>query len=345
MADTSPMQWPPSGVKQGHHQSSVACVLAIGKSVKIGPISVLLFTMCKMPHRCLNISSSHQPVRSASARVTWDMASEQQHSMEVAELGPAPQFQKSNPNVQYPPFRTLFGEHALLLSKTTEGTAMVTNFRFFVYERRSFINVPLMMIGEVVVADAYCWLKVCCKDAATYSCTFATPEDCQACVSLLREKTGLPRNIKDIFAYRFYALTTFQGSFDRVLTIAEAEQVNLCKPVSESFRYTFGKEVERQGFDTNKRKIWRMSHANEKFEFCQTYPECHIMPAAIDDAELRRSLDFRAMKRFPSVVWRARNIGVVLVRSSQPMSSFLGLSYFSNHADISLLEKIVEACH
>lgn len=265
--------------------------------------------------------------------------------MEVAELGQAPPFQKSNPNVQYPPFRTLIGEHALLLSKTTEGTAMVTNFRFFVYERCSFINVPLMMIGEVIVADAYCWLKVCCKDAATYSCTFATVEDCQACVTLLREKTGLPRSVKDIFAYRFYALTIFQGSFDRPLTSMEADQVTLCKPVNESFRYTFGKEVERQGFDTNKRKIWRMTQANEKFEFCATYPEYHIVPAAIDDAELQRSLEFRAMKRFPSVVWRARNIGVVLMRSSQPMNSFLGLSYFSNQADVSLLEKIVEACH
>ncbi|RUS70884.1 hypothetical protein EGW08_021356 [Elysia chlorotica] len=280
-------------------------------------------------------------VKGAPTRVHWNMASEQR-SMEVAELGPAPPFQKSNPNVQYPPLRTLIGEHALLLSKTTEGTAMVTNFRFFVYERRSFINVPLMMIGEVVVADAYCWLKVCCKDAATYSCTFATVEDCQACVGLLRERTGMPRHVKDIFAYRFHAMC--KGK-EGALTSTELEQVALCKPLSDTFKYSFGKEVIRLGFDTSKRKIWRMSQANESFDFCQTYPKLHIMPTAIDDAELKRSLDFRALKRFPSVVWRARNIGVVLIRSSQPMSSFLGLSYFSNHADVSLLEKIVEACH
>ena len=37
--------------------------------------------------------------------------------------------------------------------------------------------------------------------------------------------------------------------------------------VGETFKYTFGKEVARQGFDTSKRKIWRMSLANEEFEW------------------------------------------------------------------------------
>ncbi|GFO43261.1 myotubularin related protein 4, partial [Plakobranchus ocellatus] len=206
------------------------------------------------------------------APVNVDMATDQR-TMELAELGPAPPFQKSNPNVQYPPFPTLIGEHAILLSKTREGTAMVTNFRFCVCERRSFINVPLLMIGDLEANEAYYWLKVCCKDGASYSCTFATLEDCNACVNLLRQRTRLPREMKDLFAYRFYAMATYKGSFDGGLTVSEAEQVALCNPGGD------------------------------------------------------------------------KNIGVVLVRSSQPMSSFLGLSYFSNHADVSLLEKIVEACH
>ena len=85
---------------------------------------------------------------------------------------------------------------------------------------------------------------------------------------------------------------------------SEVDQVALCRPVSPMFAYSFGKEVERLGFDTNRRRIWRMSHANENYEFCPTYPKLHLLPASVSDDKLKDSLDFRAIKRFPSVVWR-----------------------------------------
>ncbi|CAG5131669.1 unnamed protein product [Candidula unifasciata] len=256
-----------------------------------------------------------------------------------------PPLQRSNPLAQLPSFPTLTGEYPILISKTADGSAMVTNFRFYACEQRSFINIPLMMVAELIVIEAAKRLRIGCKDGATYSCTFATNEDLTACTNLLKEKTGLPANKKTLFAYRFYEVAMRRKELKSGLTKLEEEHIQLCEPVDLKFAYSFDKEVVRLGFDTNKEKIWRMSHANENFEFCPTYPKLHILPATVDDDKLKVSLDFRAMKRFPSVVWRDRRTGMVLIRSSQPLSSFLGVSYFTNQSDVFLIEEIVNACN
>lgn len=265
--------------------------------------------------------------------------------MDINEGQQVPQFEKSNPLAQVPSLPLLLGEYPVLVSQTADGNAMVTNFRFCVCERHSFINIPLMMVSELLVIEAAKRLRVGCKDGATYSCTFATTEDCNQCTSLLRERTGQPGTAKKPFAYCFFHQVSLKEKSTGPLTVSEVQQINLCKSVDAKFCYTFGNEVTRLGFDTSKKKIWRMSLANENYEFCPTYPQYHILPSTYEDDKLKASLDFRAMKRFPSVVWRDKSSGVVLIRSSQPLSSFLGLSYFHNPADVALLEDIVQACN
>ncbi|XP_059179247.1 myotubularin-related protein 3-like [Physella acuta] len=263
----------------------------------------------------------------------------------MADSLQVPDFKRSNPAAQLPSLPLLIGEFPLLVSKTSDGNAMVTNFRFCVCERRSFINVPVMMVSEVFVIEAAKRLRIGCKDGSTYSCVFASSEDCSECTSLLRERSGLPSSTKTLFAYRFYSQACLREGSKVKLTPEEEEQVALCRPTGEVFTYSFDKEVERLGFDTYRKKIWRISHANDNFEFCPTYPKTHILPATYEDDKLKFSLDFRAMRRFPSVVWRDKTTGVVLIRSSQPLSSFLGLSYFHNPSDVSLIEEIVSACN
>ena len=50
----------------------------------------------------------------------------------------------------------------------SQGHAMVTNFRFCLAERRGFISVPLLSVGELTVLDAQLLLRLGCKDGATY---------------------------------------------------------------------------------------------------------------------------------------------------------------------------------
>ncbi|CAG5124749.1 unnamed protein product, partial [Candidula unifasciata] len=265
-------------------------------------------------------------------------------NMEFAALSEIPPCLHSNPTAKYPRFPFLIGEHPLLISKTVDGTAMVTNFRFCVCEE-TIVNIPLMMVGDLLVSEAAKRLRISCKDGSTYSCTFATTGDCQACTALLKEKTGMPQSLMDLFAYRFYAVAMHRRGLGANLTRLEEEHISLCQPVNPIFAYNFDKETERLQFDTSKQGAWRKSLANKNYELCPTYPKFHILPAAVDDDRLKASLDFRALKRFPSVVWRDKQTGMVLIRSSQPLSSFLGVSYFTNQADVSLIEEIVNACN
>ncbi|KAH9503926.1 Myotubularin- protein 3 [Bulinus truncatus] len=266
--------------------------------------------------------------------------------MDTPDTNQVPEYQTSNPCAKVPNFPLLPGEYPVLISKTVDGDAMVTNFRFCMGERRSFINLPLMTVSELFVIEATRRLRIGCKDASTFSCTFATAEDCSQCLNALRERIGLPTSKKDIFAFTFCKAATQKDNLATGLLPEEVQQIRLCKPGNDVFTYSFDAEIKRLGFDTSQKKIWRISQANQKYEYCSTYPREHILPATYDDEKLKGSLEFRAMKRFPSVVWRDKTSGVVIIRSSQPLSSFLGLSfgYFQNQLDVSLLEEIVNAC-
>ncbi|XP_055863089.1 myotubularin-related protein 4-like isoform X3 [Biomphalaria glabrata] len=256
------------------------------------------------------------------------------------------QHQTPNYSAKGPKIPMLPGERPLTSSKTVDGYAIVTNFRFCVCERRSLINVPLMMVTELFVIEATRRLRIGCKDASTYSCTFATAEDCSQCLSVLRDWTGLPSSSEVLFAYKFYQ-AALQKERPAISLMPEDVHLRLCKPGDDVYKYSFDAEIKRLGFDTSQKKIWRISQANQKYEYCPTYPREHILPATFDDDKLKGSLEFRAMKRFPSVVWRDRTSGVVIIRSSQPLSSFLGFSlgYFQNQMDICLLEEIVNTCN
>ncbi len=69
---------------------------------------------------------------------------------------------------------------------------------------------------------------------------------------------------------------------------------------------------------------WRLSNVNKNFELCPTYPETVIVPACINDEQIKKIASFRSSKRFPAVVWRSKSNGAVLARSSQPNVGLLG---------------------
>jgi len=54
----------------------------------------------------------------------------------------------------------------------------------------------------------------------------------------------------------------------------------------------------------NKRQ-WRLSNVKKNFELCPTYPETVIVPACINDEQIKKIAFFRCSQRFPAVVWRS----------------------------------------
>ncbi|KAK2518607.1 myotubularin-related protein 9-like [Columba guinea] len=65
---------------------------------------------------------------------------------------------------------------------------------------------------------------------------------------------------------------------------------------------------------------WRLSHVNQDFTTCPTYPPAVIVPAAVDDDTLRKAARFRQGGRFPILSYYHPKNGTVMLRSSQPLT-------------------------
>ncbi|XP_034051416.1 myotubularin-related protein 9 isoform X2 [Thalassophryne amazonica] len=65
---------------------------------------------------------------------------------------------------------------------------------------------------------------------------------------------------------------------------------------------------------------WRLSHVNRAYAVCPSYPPAVIVPKNIDDGILVKASKFRQGGRFPVLCYYHRKNGMVIVRSSQPLT-------------------------
>ncbi|KAM5164286.1 myotubularin-related protein 9 [Mantella aurantiaca] len=76
-------------------------------------------------------------------------------------------------------------------------------------------------------------------------------------------------------------------------------------------------EFELLGSETDE---WRLSYVNKDFGSCPSYPPIVIVPKSIDDESLRKVATFRHGGRFPVLSYYHRKNGMVMMRSSQPLT-------------------------
>ncbi|NXA09414.1 MTMR9 protein, partial [Sapayoa aenigma] len=65
---------------------------------------------------------------------------------------------------------------------------------------------------------------------------------------------------------------------------------------------------------------WRLSCVNREFSVCPSYPPVVIVPKSINDDELRKVAMFRHGSRFPVLSYYHKKNGMVMMRSSQPLT-------------------------
>ncbi|XP_028251051.1 myotubularin-related protein 9 isoform X3 [Parambassis ranga] len=65
---------------------------------------------------------------------------------------------------------------------------------------------------------------------------------------------------------------------------------------------------------------WRLSSVNRDYLVCASYPPAVIVPHSIDDDTLKKAAKFRQGGRFPILCYYHRKNGMVIVRSSQPLT-------------------------
>ncbi|XP_040283110.1 myotubularin-related protein 9 [Bufo bufo] len=69
---------------------------------------------------------------------------------------------------------------------------------------------------------------------------------------------------------------------------------------------------------------WRLSDVNRDYSVCQSYPAVLIVPKTMDDESLRKVAAFRQGGRFPVLSYYHRKNGMVMMRSSQPLTGTNG---------------------
>ncbi|KAM8917164.1 myotubularin-related protein 9-like isoform 4-T4 [Spinachia spinachia] len=84
---------------------------------------------------------------------------------------------------------------------------------------------------------------------------------------------------------------------------------------------------------------WRLSTVNRDYSVCPSYPPAVIVPKNTDDSMLEKAAKFRQGGRFPVLCYYHRKNGVVIMRSSQPLT---GANRKRCREDEHLLRAVIE---
>lgn len=208
---------------------------------------------------------------------------------------------------------------------------LLTQYRIIIVSNNhcAACAIPLTAIDLLEAKDVI-GLQINCKDGRIIKLRAENNESACTWYKRLVQKTCLPRSSESIFAFQFHS---------KIMALKETphwlrrENKKLSDYEHEQLHFEFG----RLKLNENN---WRISCINKKFEICQTYPKYLIVPAAVTDVELESMSFGRYYRRFPTLVWRNRKNGAVLLRSSQPSIGFFGLG---NDKDVTLYDKIRSA--
>lgn len=231
------------------------------------------------------------------------------------------------------PFQELAGESVKYLGRTDDGVLALSNYRLFLLKSstNTETSVPLGLIESAQIRDLF-HLMIFCKDASTVKCSFETAEQCTEWQRRIMLSVGVPETLESLFAFPFYSWTS---------DTAVGEMGEWSGRLQRASRYEedFRKEVERLQFDLS--GTWRISSVNSDFKLCPSYPQLLLVPCCISDETLQNVANFRSSRRLPTVVWRHKQSGAVIARSSQPEVGWLG---WRNSKDEQLLKALADAC-
>lgn len=224
------------------------------------------------------------------------------------------------------------GESVKFLGRWENGILAMSNYRLFIQHstKLSEVSIPIRLIETVQIKDMF-QLIIGCRDAVTYSCTFATSETCLEWYNRISPVTGVPETLEQLFAFPFHAwVSESAGSLDQ-------EWYNRLQHAPE-YDGDFRRDVDRLQFDF--KGAWRISTINIDFKLCPSYPKLLVVPACISDEMLVEVAKFRSSRRIPAVTWR-HSSGAVIARASQPEVGLLG---WRSQRDEQLLKALSDAC-
>lgn len=212
------------------------------------------------------------------------------------------------------------------------GTLRLTNYRLHFMRSGSnmsaveappafnVLSVPLGTVNRLELAQARSGLRqeivIACKDQRLIR--IAIEADVKVLLSLLERirLLAFPQDLEATFATAYKP--TFKDRWDLFDPHREYERIGLTAPGNTTWKKVV------QDFKTGVNVL------------SPTYPSVFVVPASLDDNQVRSAAGYRSKQRMPAACWMHPDTGAVLTRSSQPMA---GVSAKRNADDIMLLEQ------
>jgi hypothetical protein len=190
--------------------------------------------------------------------------------------------------------------------------------------RVGIMQLPIAMIRGTHVKrrwrDHLAAIELTCRDCRLYCFGFAPGSSLQEDIICMQAVQRVEEHIywlkvEDEFAHR--SRESPPAACEKSLSLQDPQQ----EVVGARCARLCG-EYKRQG--CLNAPGWRMSLANNQFELCRTYPQRLVVPSACSDRDIRRASQWRSRCRIPCLTWLNPITGAALVRSSQPMTGFMG---------------------
>jgi myotubularin-related protein 1/2 len=185
------------------------------------------------------------------------------------------------------------------------------------------LYIPLMMIYRMKKYDRI--LEVSCKDFRTVHFSFSHSN---ISVSSFTERIKIlfPMVDGDVFAFRHSP---------------ENQRYRNAQDGSEPGWQVYNHiaECKRLGVG-DQHPNWRITHVNQSYELCDSYPHTFAVPVLCTDAELMKIKEFRSRGRIPLLSWLHPHNHASITRCSQPR---VGIRGARCKEDESLMRKILAA--
>ncbi|XP_053564569.1 myotubularin-related protein 2 isoform X2 [Bombina bombina] len=207
------------------------------------------------------------------------------------------------------------------------GSLTVTNYRLYFKslerDRHLILDAPLGIVtrierigGASTHGENSHGLEIVCKDMRNIRFTYK--QDARTRKSIVENlvKYAFPLNHNvPVFAFEYKEIFPENGwkVYDPIL------------------------EYRRQGIPN---ESWRITRINDRYELCDTYPSCLVVPVNISDEELRKVAAFRAKDRIPALSWIHPESQATIIRCSQPM---VGVNGKRCKEDEKYLQSIMDA--
>jgi myotubularin-related protein 3/4 len=243
------------------------------------------------------------------------------------------------------PFPLLSGEALEYIGLLAEDSYIaISNYRFFVSRQNGFFNVPTGLVDSVDLYGSKEQTVVLCKDGGSFCVSFGSQSHCTMWLDRLRRAICGARDLDKTFAFVHWAYSRDQATTP-TRNQATPPALNGGKPLLNSeYGQVYSSDVVRAEFRRMQMDVggsWRISDCNCEYKLCPTYPKLLVVPSSLTEEEIRSAAKFRALGRFPTVVWRHTGNGSVIARSSQPLVGVLG---WRNPEDEKLLHAVSLSC-